>query len=72
MWLKEEKFDYISGNIKRTLGKRVKKDTMLKFYRDMSVLSLLNGRETWVMKETKVDFKQVKRDFLEISKDMEE
>jgi hypothetical protein len=35
--VKKEKFGYIGGNIKRTLGEGVRKDTMLQFCRDMTV-----------------------------------
>jgi hypothetical protein len=72
-WLKEEKFGHISGNIKRTLVEGLRKDQMLRFCREVTVQTELYESKTWVMKETtKRDFKQVKSDFLEISKDMEE
>lgn len=48
---KIEKFNYINGTIRRTLKSKARKDTLLKFYKVMSVPSLLYGSETWVMKK---------------------
>ncbi|KAJ4426453.1 hypothetical protein ANN_27267 [Periplaneta americana] len=48
---KIEKFNYINGTIRRTLKSKARKDTLLKFYKVISVPSLLYGSETWVMKK---------------------
>ena len=46
---KVDKFNYINGTIKRTLGNKVRRETLLKFYKVMSLPVLLYGSETWVL-----------------------
>ena len=46
---KVEKFNYINGTIKRTLGNKVRRETMLKFYKVMSIPLIMYGCETWII-----------------------
>jgi hypothetical protein len=43
---KIKKLNYVNGTVKRTPGKKVRMDTMLKLYKVMSVPSLLYGSKT--------------------------
>ncbi|XP_039301198.1 uncharacterized protein LOC120356339 [Nilaparvata lugens] len=42
------KFQSICGNISRTLGKKARKETIMKFYRMMAAPVLLYGSESWI------------------------
>jgi hypothetical protein len=44
--IKLNKFQYMSGTIKRTITNKTRKDTQLKFYKVMAVATLLYGCET--------------------------
>ena len=46
---KVEKFNFINGTIRRTLKNKVRKDTMLKFYKVMSIPTITYGSETWTI-----------------------
>lgn len=46
---KVESFSKICGTIKRTLKNKVRKDTMIKFYKTMAVPAALYSSETWTM-----------------------
>ena len=43
-------FQMMCGTIRRTLGKKVREETMMKFYKTMAVPVLMYGSETWVTK----------------------
>ncbi|KAJ4451110.1 hypothetical protein ANN_02550 [Periplaneta americana] len=46
---KLSKFQQLIGTIKRTLKKKVRTDTILKFYKTMAIPTLTYGSETWCM-----------------------
>ena len=46
---KIEKFNFINGTIRRTLKNKVRKETMLKFYKVMSLPTITYGSETWTI-----------------------
>jgi hypothetical protein len=48
---KLSKFQNICGVIARTLQKKTKKETNLKFYKIMAVPVLLHGIETWTLRK---------------------
>jgi hypothetical protein len=47
--IKLAKFLQLTGTIKRTLLKRVRKETVLKFYKTLAVPVLLYGAENWTL-----------------------
>ena len=47
--MKIEKFNFINGTIRRTLKNKVRKETMLKFYKVMSLPTITYGSETWTI-----------------------
>lgn len=48
---KLNKFNNFCGTIRRTLGKKVRKETLMKYYKVMAIPSLLYGCESWVLKK---------------------
>ena len=42
-------FQHICGTIRRALGRKVRKETLLKFYKDLAVPMLLYGSECWTL-----------------------
>lgn len=44
-------FNYFCGTIRRTLGRKVRKETLLKFYKVMALPALLYGCENWVLRK---------------------
>jgi hypothetical protein len=54
-------FQQIYGTIKRTLAGKVKKETLLRFYKIMAIPILLYGSECWTLtKRQRVDWRQQK------------
>ena len=49
---KTEKFNYINGTIRRTLKNKTRKETMIKFYKVMSVPAITYGSETWIINKS--------------------
>lgn len=48
---KLSRFQLMCGTIRRTLGKKTRKETQLKFYKTMAIPTLLYGSECWVLKQ---------------------
>ena len=46
-------FNRMNGTIARTLGGKASKQTMIKFYKTMSIPSLMYGSETWTVTKYK-------------------
>lgn len=56
-------FNLFCGTIRRTLGKKVQKGTLLKFYKVMALPALLYGSENWVLKkrdESRIEASEMK------------
>jgi hypothetical protein len=47
--VKLQRFQQISGTIKRTLARKVRKETILRFYKIMAIPTLLYGSECWTL-----------------------
>jgi hypothetical protein len=47
--VKLQRFKQICGTIKRTLDGKVMKETLLRFYKIMSIPTLLYGSECWTL-----------------------
>jgi hypothetical protein len=59
--VKPQRFQQLCGTIKRTLAGKVRKLTLLRFYKIMTIPTLLYGSECWTLtKRQKVDWKQQK------------
>lgn len=46
---KIERFNQMNGTIRRTLSSKVRRDTLIKFYKVMSIPTCLYGSEVWTM-----------------------
>lgn len=46
---KLNKFNYITGTLKRTLKNKARKDSLIKLYKTMAVPTITYGSETWTM-----------------------
>jgi hypothetical protein len=46
---KIQKFQMVCGTISRTLENKTRKDTLMKFYKTMTVPTLSYGSESWVI-----------------------
>jgi hypothetical protein len=59
---KPQRFQQICGTIKSTLTGKVRKETLLKFYKLMAIPTILYGSECWTLtkRQKKVDWKQQK------------
>lgn len=56
---KLHRFQHICGTLSRTLKKRTRKETQLKFYKVMAIPVLLYGSETWTLKSQDLNRIQV-------------
>jgi hypothetical protein len=45
------RFQQICGTIKRTLARKVRKETLLRFYKIMAIPTLLYGSECWTKRQ---------------------